>query len=170
MAFTKEVKFKTSSKTKSYSRKSEKETTTYRNKGLMSPRINLEQGWQMKNDFIRHRYLDELVRDAYKYHFANDDTGWNQNLVSQYERPRSRSADYFPKDRVRLRNGRIERIPVDQSSRCNKSNKEQLVPIRYLGGEYRVSNKASNFSTAVLPKRNPRDTLSHRGNFLHFIT
>ena len=169
MTFTKVVKSKTTSQTKSYSNKSETISSSRRNKGVMSPRTNLEQGWLMKNDLIRQRYLDELVRDAFKYHLVNDPTRWSSKVINQKERPRSRSVEYFPKDRVRLRSGRIERVPIGYSNTPNYRNVERVVPINYLGGHYFKPKNDSISTSAILPKGNPRDTLSHRGNFLHFI-
>ena len=81
----------------------------------------------------------------------------------------SGSLEYVPKDRVRLRYGRIEKIPIGHSGSRNLSNEERVVPISYLGGNHWKTNKPLNFTTAILPKRNSRDTLSHRGNFLHFV-
>ena len=170
MALTKrekEVIFNTSKTSKSYSKNlSFNSIDSSRIKGTTSPRTNLEQGWLMKNDFIRARYLDELARDTHKYagllgySFKDDDSK---------VRPRSRSLEYVPKDRVRLRYGRIEKIPIGHSGSRNLSNEERVVPIRYLGGNHWKTNKPLNFTTAILPKRNSRDTLSHRGNFLHFV-
>jgi len=169
MGFTRDVKIKTS-KTKSHVKKIESTSSTYRlieplyryygQNGSVSLRTNLEQGWLMKDDFIRDKYIDELARDAHKYPFAHDD------ITTKIG---SRTFQCFPKDCIRLRNGKIERIPIVHSGEKKYMNKERRVPIQYLGGYYNVPKKTSNLSTAILPKRNPRDTLSHRGNLLHFI-
>lgn len=166
MFLTRDVKIKT----KSDMKKNESTSTTSRfglieplyryygkRGGSMSPRTNLEQGWLMKDDFIRDRYIDELARDAHKYSFRHDD------ITAKIG---SRTFQYFPKDMIRLRNGKIERIPIVHSGTMRT---ERRVPIKYLGVQCNNPKTTSNLSTAVLPKRNPRDTLSHRGNLLHFV-